>query len=305
MQTPQSSPPPAPVAASNTEQKLADAKAWTQFIQIASLTIGAGLLLAGIIFFFAYNWDAIHRFAKMGIAAGLILATFAVVIFAPMRPLVRNVTMSALCILVGVFWAIFGQAYQTEADAPAFFLTWALCIAVWVYIADFYPLWLFFVWLLTSGVVPLFFIQNDRLFRLFNDNDWGLTLTMLYGAAVIAFFIFTPKVLPSRSEAPKWFINLLFTWVFGVAITTMCITIFGADAQNLIMALIVIGATGWYAIKEKNIWLYSTMLCGGLCVLVTLMVRIRPDIGTILILTIAAMAGAAILIHKKYKKWKQ
>ena len=303
MQPPQSPSPPAPVAASNTEQKLADAKAWTQFIQIASLTIGVGLMIAGVIFFFAYNWDEISRFTKMGIVAGLILVTFAVAVFAPMRPLLRNVTMFALCILVGVFWAIFGQAYQTEADAPAFFLMWALCIAVWVYVADFYPLWLFFITLLTSGVVPNFF--NGRLFQLFKDNDWGFTFTMLYGAAVIAFFILTPKVLPSRSEAPKWFINLLFMLELGVAITTTCITIFGADAQNLIMALIVIGATGWYAIKEKNIWLYSTLLCGGLCVLVTLIARIHPDIGTILILTIAAMAGATMLILEKYKEWKQ
>ncbi|MBQ5452956.1 MAG: DUF2157 domain-containing protein, partial [Bacteroidales bacterium] len=225
--------------------KLADAAAWTRFIQIVPLVIGAGLLLAGVVFFFAFNWDEIHRFTKMGIAAGLILALFVAIIYIPMRELVRNVAMFALCTLVGVFWAIFGQVYQTEADSPAFFLTWALCIVVWVYVADFYPLWLFFVALLTMGVVPHFIVLRHLLFCW--SEDWGLTFTMLYGAGVLAFFILTPKVSPNRSEAPKWFINLLFTLVFGVATTTICLTIFDDDfGNNIFMALIVIGATGWY-----------------------------------------------------------
>ena len=297
-------PPPVPASASNTERKLADAAAWTRFIQIAPLVIGAGLLLAGIVFFFAFNWDEMHRFTKMGIAAGLILIVFGVVMSAPMRDLVRNVTMFALCILVGVFWAIFGQAYQTEADAPAFFLTWALCIAVWVYVADFYPLWLFFVALLSMGVVPHFIVLRHLLFNW--CEDWGLTFTMLYGVGVLAFFIFSPKVLPNRSEAPKWFINLLITLVFGLATTTICIIIFDSNlGNNIFMALIVIGATGWYTFSQKNIWLYSVLLCGGLCVLECLCIRIRADIGTLLFLTTGAVAGAAVLILNKYKQWKQ
>jgi cell division protein FtsW (lipid II flippase) len=129
---------------------------------------------------------------------------------------------------------------------------------------------------------------------------------MLYGAAVLAFFILTPKVLPSRSEAPKWFIDLLVTLVFGLATTTICIIIFESSlGNNIIMALIVIGATGWYTFSQKNIWLYSVLLCGGLCVLECLCFRIRADIGTHFILTTCAVAGATVLILNKYKQWKQ
>ena len=45
--------------------RMADAAAWLRFIQIASLVLGAGLLLAGIVFFFAYNWQLIHRFVNL------------------------------------------------------------------------------------------------------------------------------------------------------------------------------------------------------------------------------------------------
>ncbi|MBR2195599.1 MAG: DUF2157 domain-containing protein [Salinivirgaceae bacterium] len=117
---------------------MADAAAWLRFIQIASLVLGAGLLLAGIVFFFAYNWQLIiHRFAKLGIVAFLMLALMLSIVRVPMSTLVRNVAISSMSVLVGAFLAIFGQAYNVEADTHTFFLTWALCIAVWVFVADF------------------------------------------------------------------------------------------------------------------------------------------------------------------------
>lgn len=104
--------------------RMADAAAWLRFIQIASLVLGAGLLLAGIVFFFAYNWQLIHRFAKLGIVAFLMLALMLSIVRVPMSTLVRNVAISSLCVLVGAFLAIFGQAYHVKVDTT-FFLTWA------------------------------------------------------------------------------------------------------------------------------------------------------------------------------------
>ena len=97
--------------------KIADATAWMRFLQIFSLTLGSGLMLAGIIFFFAYNWEHMHRFVKMGISVSLILAVFAVTMMVKMSDFTRKITVSVLCGLVGVFWAIFGQVYQTKADS--------------------------------------------------------------------------------------------------------------------------------------------------------------------------------------------
>ena len=127
------------------QAKTADAKAWLRFLQVFTLTLGSGLMLAGIIFFFAYNWELMHRFVKMGIAVALILAVFTAAIKVKMSDFTRKITVFALCVLVGVFWAIFGQVYQTKADSYVFFLSWAFCILVGVYIADFYPLWTFFI----------------------------------------------------------------------------------------------------------------------------------------------------------------
>lgn len=285
--------------------KTADAKAWMRFVQVLTLTLGSGLMLAGIIFFFAYNWALMHRWVKMGIAVALILAVFAVAIKVKMSDFTRKITVSVLCGVVGVFWAIFGQVYQTTADSYVFFLTWACCILAWVYIADFYPLWTIFIVLMSMGVIPLF-----------PDKDWFLTLLMLYGVAWIAFFVFAPKYLPSLSTPPSWFTSALFTIEFGIAVFVVCLVIFhdalafnGVEVVlNLLMAFAVVAATIWCALKQKNIWLYSMLFVGALCVLECLFFRyLLPALGIFyqIMLSVVALGLSAFAIIEQNNKWRQ
>lgn len=44
----------------------ADKKQWKQFLSIFLLAAGVGFTVAGIIFFFAYNWEDLPKFAKLG-----------------------------------------------------------------------------------------------------------------------------------------------------------------------------------------------------------------------------------------------
>ena len=286
--------------------KTADAKAWLRFLQVFTLTLGSGLMLAGIIFFFAYNWELMHRFVKLGIAVALILAVFAVTMNVKMSDFTRKITVSVLCGLVGVFWAIFGQVYQTTADSYVFFLTWACCILVWVYVTDFYPLWTIFIALISMGVIPLF-----------PDNSWFLTLLMLYGAVWIAFFIFAPKYLPNLSAPPSWFLSLLFTMEFAVAVSAVCLVIFSEAVAfnavvavlNLLMAFVVTVATIWCSLRQKNIWLYSMLFIGALCVLECVFFRCLSFafLGFLLhlMLSAAALVESTFAIVEQYKKWKQ
>ena len=278
--------------------KTADAKAWMRFLQVFTLALGSGLMLAGIIFFFAYNWDSLHRFVKMGISVGLILAVFAVVMTVKMNDITRKIMVSVLCGLVGVFWAIFGQVYQTTADSYVFFLTWACCILVWVYAADFFPLWAIFVALVSMGVIPLLDI-----------NEWFATLLMLYGVAWISFFIFAPKYLPHLSAPPSWFISVLSTIVFGVAVFVVCYVIITGDkVHNLWMAFAVVAATIWCSLKQKNIWLYSMLFIGALSVLECVFFRwLLPVSGIMyqIMLSVVALGGAAFAIVEQNNKWKQ
>lgn len=233
--------------------KRADISTWLKFTEIFALSLGAGLLLCGIIFFFAFNWQHMHRFVKLGIVAALLIGTFVTVVKVPMRDWVRNTCIFAMCVLVGAFWAVFGQAYQMEADSKIFFLTWSFLIAAWVVAADFHPLWLFFVVLNTFG------IQHEEV---------SLFVLISY----TLFFEYSPKIIPHKSVAPKWFMRILFLAIYIISVCIITPRIIDArltyhdsiQSSNLLLGLAIVANiwTYFYATKKRDISLYSVFFIG-------------------------------------------
>nr|WP_294948726.1 DUF2157 domain-containing protein [uncultured Mucilaginibacter sp.] len=131
----------------------ADRAGWAKFIDVALLGIGAAFALAGIIFFFAYNWHNLHKFVKLGIVQGLLIAAVLVVLFAKLSELTKNIVLTGASVLVGVLFSVFGQIYQTGAEAYDFFLGWTVFIFIWAIVAEFAPLWLLLTLLINTTLV--------------------------------------------------------------------------------------------------------------------------------------------------------
>ena len=64
----------------------ADKKQWKQFLSIFLLAAGVGFTVAGIIFFFAYNWEDLPKFAKLGIVQTLLVASVLLTVFKAQKP---------------------------------------------------------------------------------------------------------------------------------------------------------------------------------------------------------------------------
>lgn len=128
-----------------TENVYHDRGEWQRFLRLSTLALGAGFTLSGILFFFAYNWEDLHPFLKLGVIAGLVVLTASLSLAKTFQPAVRKVLLSAAAVLAGVLFAVFGQIYQTGANAYDFFLAWTLFITIWVVVSDFPPLWLGYV----------------------------------------------------------------------------------------------------------------------------------------------------------------
>ena len=110
---------------------------WFSWARLMLLFFGCALLLAGIIFFFAYNWAAMGRFLKLGlIETGIIVCIVASHLRGTTR-LSGKVLLLSGSVLVGVLLAVYGQTYQTGADAFELFIGWAVLILGWVIISDF------------------------------------------------------------------------------------------------------------------------------------------------------------------------
>jgi uncharacterized membrane protein len=113
---------------------------WRRFLARTSTLLGAALVLAGVICFFAYNWDRIGRFGKLGlIELGIVVA--ALVGWRRLPRLSGQVAIAGAAVLVGPLIGVYGQTYQTGADPYGLFFTWALLIIPWVIAARFTTLW--------------------------------------------------------------------------------------------------------------------------------------------------------------------
>ncbi|HYF61732.1 MAG TPA: DUF2157 domain-containing protein [Herpetosiphonaceae bacterium] len=125
---------------------------WAAFLDLLLLVLGAGLLVSGVIFFFAFNWDGMHRFAKLGLIEGALAAAVGLASWRGLDTLPGKVALSAAAGMVGALMAVFGQVYQTGADSYQLFALWALLISGWVLAGRFTPLWAFWLLLLDLAI---------------------------------------------------------------------------------------------------------------------------------------------------------
>jgi len=145
------------------------------------LALGAGHLLAGIVFFFAFNWDALPLLAKFSVLqGGVIVAVGGALVARIDRPAGRVLLISAN-VLAGTLLAVIGQVYQTGADAWQLFSTWALLTLPWAIASRSAVHWL--VWL-----IVFFLAANLYGFQVLVVNE-VLTLEQFDCLAAIAIVL--------------------------------------------------------------------------------------------------------------------
>lgn len=241
-----------------------DIPAWEWFINYALLLLGTAFALSGIFFFFAYNWNDLPRLAKFGAIEAAIVAAAALAYYQGLQRLVGQVALLAAAMLVGVLLAVYGQSYQTGADAYQLFLTWAGLIFAWVVISAFGPLW--FCWLVLLNVSLIFYwdqvIGQDEaiMFELLFLLDAVALLAWEYGSGrglawlksrwiprLIALAVFVVLLWPTftfisdpqrgRVEggvalvlAPALYLGfcLVAAWLYGAVIKDLLILTMGA-----------------------------------------------------------------------------
>jgi uncharacterized membrane protein len=130
--------------------------AWREFLARLCLWLGTGAIAAALIFFLAYNWDDLGRFAKFGLAEGAILIALLACWRADLDGPAGKAILVLLALLTGALLALTGQVYQTGADTYELFGWWAALILPWVLVGRFSPLWLLWIALLDLTVILYF-----------------------------------------------------------------------------------------------------------------------------------------------------
>lgn len=177
---------PALAAAIDVAQITPTPVQWRQFLLRTGVVLGALALGLGVIFLIAANWDALGRFARLGLVALAISALTAVAAyFGPERALSRAALLAA-ALMVGALLAVLGQTYHSGAGVEQLLLVWCVLILPWCWVAQRGWMWLLPLVLVNSSI----FIGavSQRWWWLADADSVTATLTViaLLNAAVCA-----------------------------------------------------------------------------------------------------------------------
>jgi uncharacterized membrane protein len=278
-----------------------DAKAWRKFIDNLLLLLGTILLVVGIIFFFAYNWADLSYFSKFGLleTSILILAIFAS--WRGIEQLEAKVALLATAVLLGALLAVYGQTYQTGADAFSLFMTWAILIIPWVLLGRFAPLWLLLVVLVNLSLI-LYYKQviNQSCYGI--CSELYLLLFMLNGTAMLVWE--NTQLRNISWLRGHWLGVIIFSIVLIVLIIPTLYAILSKYSQNDLLLVLAVGlyvattalALWYYRYQRQDLLLLAVCLLGLLIVVTSLAYKLLPfdNVLNMLILALVIIGQASL-----------
>jgi uncharacterized membrane protein len=248
-----------------------DPGTWYRFAHDRLLLVGACLCAAGVVFFVAANWGALHPWARMGLVAGGLLATALAAGALGLRTVPGQAALLLSGLLFGPLMAIYGQTYQTGADAWELFALWTAVFTAHALLARFGALWVAWLILLHTAAI-LFTVQS--LPGDFFEGEQAVALAVIAGAdaAIVAL----AHALLSGSEA---------------MILARCAATVGLGLLTGVAAFV---AATWQL--EPGQWAGSLALPVAWVGMTALYRRRRPDLFMLSLLAVSVLVIASCVI---------
>lgn len=163
-----------------------DRGTWHRFAHSRLLLVGACLCAAGVVFFVAANWSALHAWVRMGLVAGVLTLAAIAAGGLGLRNLPGGAALLLSGLLFGPLMAIYGQTYQTGADAWELFALWAAVFTVHAALARFGVTWV--AWLILVHTAALLFISQTFSGEIVaGDQAVAVAVLAVADAVLIAF----------------------------------------------------------------------------------------------------------------------
>jgi uncharacterized membrane protein len=124
----------------------------------ALLALGVGQFLAGVVFFFAYNWNDLSDIAKFAVIEAALALSVGGALLIGLDRVFGQMLLIAASVLTGALLAVIGQVYQTGADAFELFVVWAALILPWTIISRHAAHWL--LWLAVAEVALVLYCEQ-------------------------------------------------------------------------------------------------------------------------------------------------
>lgn len=291
---------------------LPDAASWRRFIDRLLLWLGCLALCAAVVFFIAYNWQAMGRFSKFALVEVPIVLAIIGYWRIGSDTMAGKLALLLASILVGVLLALYGQTYQTGADSWQLFFTWSCLLLPWLLIGRFAALWILWVSLINLSII-LYYQSITGVFWLAADSAahmlWPL---FIFNSLALAVWEF----LATRWQwlAQRWTVRLL-ALAGGYTLTWLVLlAVFDGKTTGYLAIPI------WLAWLAVLYWVYQRyvrdlfMLAGGclsgIIAIVAFLLKFlgNDDVATFFILALAVIglgSGAAVWLRQVHRGWLQ
>lgn len=193
---------------------------WRLFLDRLALWLGASFLAFSVIFFFAYNWDALGRYFKFGLVEALLVASVAAAWRLGLERASGKAALFVATLLVGALLALVGQTYQTGADTFELFAAWALLALPLVAVSRLPALWLVWIGLLNLAVTFYYQVFGGVFGLLFGTEKLLWMLFALDTACLVAWELLSRSGVGWLRE--RWATRLLAT-ASGALVTWLAV----------------------------------------------------------------------------------
>ncbi|KXU35313.1 hypothetical protein AXK12_05555 [Cephaloticoccus capnophilus] len=235
---------PAPQAGSpHSSPAHSDARRWQLLGNRLLAFLGAALLAAALIFFFAYNWAELHRFAKFAVGFGAFLTAAAFALTstgrrqngaAPnleARTARRRAALFAATLCIGALLALIGQVYQTGADLWELFALWALLVIPFALLARSVETWL--LWLSVANTALILWLNQTEAFGRHTNALAGHLLCCV--AFNTACLLLAERFARARPFTPNRALPRVAAFLaLGELCVGACVGVFSEDFAHLI-----------------------------------------------------------------------
>lgn len=306
------------ISTENLEQALLltkltpDGQSWKRFIDHLLLWLGALALAFSVLFFIAYNWSDLGRFAKFAMVEALMVLAIVAYLKFGAQALAGKISLLVATIFLGVMLALYGQTYQTGADPWQLFFNWALLMLPWALVSRFAAIWLVWVALLNLSVI-LYYQTFRGVFGFLFDSHTGLlwTLFVLNSIALISWeFLSRTCAWLLRS----WAVRVLALAQAAPITGLVLYAIFGGTDLDLFswpVWLLWVGAL-YFVYRRRKPDLFMLALCclSGIIVTVTFLARHMLDDASsasflfLALVVIGLGTGAAIWLKQVHREWQ-
>ena len=156
---------------------------WARWAMRLFLAFGTALVLAGIVFFFAFNWLILPDLTKLGLIQGALILSAIGAWYLGIEQVIGQLLLISASVLVGVFMAVFGQVYQSGADAWTLFALWAVLITPWTLLSRSPFHWL--LWLALANLA-LSLWWDQAIGRIPNKSELQMLMHVALNTGLLA-----------------------------------------------------------------------------------------------------------------------